>query len=69
MQAQLFLGVKEEIRANKLPPKSGYVLEAILDRGERPRGEIAALIGTGDRQARRITSALKELYGADASKQ
>ena len=60
LRDRILIWVEEEIRANKLPPKSGNVLEAILYRGELPRGEVAALIGTGDRQARRVTSALIE---------
>jgi hypothetical protein len=43
-----------------LPPKSGAVLEAILYRGELPRGDVDATVGTGERQARRIVSALVE---------
>jgi len=43
-----------------LPPKSGNVLEAVLYRGELPRSDVAALVSTGDRQARRIVSALIE---------
>jgi hypothetical protein len=42
----------------RLPPKSGSVIEAVLYRGELPRGEAANIVGTGDRQARRIVSAL-----------
>jgi hypothetical protein len=48
----------EEIRLGRLPPKSGAILEAVLYRGEMPRAEAAALIGTGERQARRVVSAL-----------
>ena len=43
---------------NKLPPKAGAALEALLYRGELPRGDAAAILGTGDRQARRVVSAL-----------
>jgi hypothetical protein len=49
---------EEEIRLGHLPAKSGNILEAVLYRGELPRGEMAAIVGTGDRQARRIISAL-----------
>ncbi len=48
----------EEISANRLPPHANRILEAVLYRGELPRGEIPILLGVGDRQARRITSAL-----------
>ena len=52
------LWAEEEIRADALPPKSGAVLQAVLYRGELPRGEVAELLGTGDRNSRRVTSAL-----------
>ena len=51
---------EEEIRLDKLPPRSGAVLEAILYRGQLPRGEVANLLNTSDRNARRVTSALLE---------
>lgn len=44
-----------------LPPaKSGSVLEAVLYRGELPRGDSDAGVGTGPRQSRRIVAALLE---------
>lgn len=48
----------DSVRMDKLPPKSGAILDAILYRGELPRSEVADIVGTGDRQARRILSAL-----------
>ncbi len=60
LRARILLWAEEEIRLNKLPPKSGAVLEALLYRGELPRGAAAALLGTGDRQARRVVSALTD---------
>lgn len=60
LRDRILIWAEEEIRADTLPPKSGMVLEAVLFRGELPRGEVAALLGTGERQARRITSALME---------
>lgn len=60
LRNRILIWAEEEVRANALPPKSGAILEAILYRGELPRGEIAALLGTSDRQARRVTSALIE---------
>jgi Fic family protein len=50
----------EEIRAGTLPAKAGQVLEAVLFRGELPRGDVPNLLNLTDRQARRITSALTE---------
>ena len=60
LRTRILLWAEEEIRLNKLPPKSGAVLEAVLYRGELPRGDAAAIVGTGDRQARRVVSALIE---------
>lgn len=48
----------EETRLSDLPLKSGAVLEAILYRGELPRGEVPDLLGYKERQARRVVAAL-----------
>ena len=59
LRARILLWAEEEIRLQKKPPpKSGGVLEALLYRGELPRGDAAAIVGTGERQARRVVSAL-----------
>lgn len=58
LRTRILLWVEEETRLNNLPPKSGSVLEAVLYRGELPRADAAGVVGTGDRQARRIVSAL-----------
>lgn len=58
LRDRILLWVEEEIRADTLPPKSGIVLEAVLYRGALPRGEVAGILGSSDRQARRVTSAL-----------
>ena len=60
LRARILLWTEEEIRLDRLLPKSGSVLEAVLYRGELPRGDAAAIVGTGDRQARRVVSALIE---------
>ena len=60
LRARILLWAEEEIRLNTLPPKSGAVLEALLYRGELPRGDAATILGTGERQARRVVSALIE---------
>jgi len=49
---------EEEVRAGSLPPKSGTVLEAVLHRGELPRGAVADLLGASPRHARRVVAAL-----------
>ena len=58
LRARILLWTEEEIRLDRLPPKSGAVLEAVLYRGELPRGDVAAIVATGERQARRVVSAL-----------
>ena len=58
LRARILSWAEVEIRLDRLPPKSGAILEALLYRGELPRGDAAAVIGTGDRQARRVVSAL-----------
>jgi len=60
LRARILLWTEEEIRLDRLPPKSGAILEAALYRGELPRAETAGVVGTGDRQARRVVSALLE---------
>lgn len=58
LRSRILTWADEEVRLNKLPLKANNVLEALLFRGELPRGETAALTGTGERQARRVVSAL-----------
>ena len=60
LRTRILLWAEEEIRLGSLPPKSGTILEALLYRGELPRNEVAPLLGVGERQGRRIVSALAE---------
>jgi Fic family protein len=60
LRTRILLWAEEEIRLGKLPPKSGSILEAVLYRGELLRGDAEAVVRTGERQARRIVSALVE---------
>ena len=60
LRARILLWTEEEIRLNHLPPKSGAILEAVLYRGELPRGDVASIVSTEARHARRIVSALFE---------
>ena len=60
LRARILVWAEEEIRLKNLPPRSGNVLEAILYRGELPRGDVPGIIGTADRQASRVVSALLE---------
>ncbi len=58
LRTRILLWAEEENRMGLLPPKAGAILEALLYRGELPRGDVDVVAGTGDRQARRIVSAL-----------
>ena len=58
LRTRIMLWAEEEIRCGHLPPKSGRVLDATLYRGELPRSSVAEIVDTGERQARRIASAL-----------
>ena len=58
LRTRILLWAEEEIRLGSLPRKSGSILEAVLYRGELPRGDADTVVGTGERQARRIVSAL-----------
>lgn len=60
LRDRILAWAEDEIQADRLPQKSGMVLEAVLYRGELPRGEVADTLGMSDRNARRITSALLE---------
>ena len=60
LRARVLIWAEEEIRAGALPAQAGRILEAVLHRGEVPRGEVDMIVGTGDRQARRILAALIE---------
>ena len=58
LRMRILTWADEEVRLNKLPPKASNILEALLYRGELPRGEAASIVSTGERQARRVVSAL-----------
>jgi Fic family protein len=68
LRTRILLWAEEEIRLGELPAKSGNILEALLYRGELPRGDADTVAGTGERQARRIVSALfeKEVLVSDS---
>ncbi len=66
LRSRILLWAEEEIRLGNLPAKSTNVLEVLLYRGSLPRGDVADVVGAGDRQARRIVSALAE-YGVIVS--
>jgi len=60
LRNRILLWVEEEVRAGALPSRAGSILEAILYRGELPRGDVADILGIGDRHARRVVAALSE---------
>jgi len=70
LRDRMLIWCEEEIRGGRPPQKSGRVLEAVMFRGELPRGDVAALLGATDRHARRITSALleREVIASDGTR-
>jgi Fic family protein len=60
LRTRILMWAGEETRLGELPAKSSSILEAVLYRGELPRADAASIVGTGERQARRIVSALLE---------
>jgi Fic family protein len=60
LRRRILLWAEEEVRTGALPSKAGVLLEAILYRGELPRGDVAGILGLGNRQARRVVAALIE---------
>lgn len=66
LRTRILMWTEEETRLGNLPPKAGNILEAVLYRGELPRGDVADLLGTTARHGRRIVSALTD-YGVLSS--
>ncbi len=58
LRERVRLWIEEEVRTEGLPPQAGNILEAVLYQGNLPRGDVPGIVGTGDRQGRRIVSAL-----------
>jgi len=58
LRIRIQLWAEAEIRTGSLPLHSDRVLESVLYRGKLPRGDVATLLNSTDRHARRITSAL-----------
>jgi Fic family protein len=70
LRTRILLWAEEEIRLGRLPAKSGILLEALLYRGEVRRGDVDAVVGTSERQGRRVVSALleKEVLTSESSR-
>ncbi len=60
LRDRILLWVGEEVRTGALPQKAGRILEAILFRGELPRGDVPELLAASDRHSRRVVAALIE---------
>ncbi|MDH4106765.1 MAG: Fic family protein [Gammaproteobacteria bacterium] len=58
LRTRIKLWADEEVATGKLPKQAGTVLEAILFRGELPRGDVPELLDTSERTARRVVAAL-----------
>ncbi len=60
LRDRILIWAEEEMRAGALPPKADTVLKPVLYQGQIERGEVETILGTSDRTARRVTSALLE---------
>lgn len=60
LRSRIQVWAEEEIRLGVLPARSGAVLEAVLYRGELPRGDAKDAIAGSERSARRVVAALIE---------
>jgi len=60
LRGRILLWAEEQMRLNRLPPKSGAILEAVLYRGELPRADTPGIVDSSERSARRVVSALIE---------
>ncbi len=58
LQTRVRVWAEEETRLSRLPAGSVTILDALLYRGELPRSAVPTLLGVGERQASRITTAL-----------
>lgn len=70
LRDRVLLWAEEEARSGALPQKAGRVLDALLYRGELPRGDVPELVGASERQARRVVAALADrgLVAADTAR-
>ena len=60
LRDRILIWAEEEKRAGTIPAKTANIIEALLYKGELNRGDIPNILGTSDRHARRIVSALVE---------
>jgi Fic family protein len=62
LRARILSWADDERKMGALPAKAGQVLEAILYRGELPRGDVPKLLQVTDRQALRVMNALSDRH-------
>jgi len=60
LRDRIMIWCEEQIRAAALPPKSEKILSALILQGELARGDVAELLGIGERSAQRVTKVLLE---------
>ena len=58
LRERIIVWCEEAIRTGVVPAKSDKILDALVYRGELPRGEVPGLLGTGERNAQYVTKAL-----------
>ncbi len=58
LRERIIVWCEEAIRTDVIPTKSDKILDALVYRGELPRGEVPGLLGTGERNAQYVTKAL-----------
>ena len=70
LRARVLVWAEEEIHLGRLLPRGKTLLEAMLYRGELPRGDVAGLLNTAERTARRVTSDLLKLgvFASDSTR-
>ena len=60
LRTRILVWAQEEMKAGRLPSKADRLLEAILYRGELPKGDVEKQLGVSERTARRIYTELME---------
>jgi Fic family protein len=60
LRTRILIWAKEEIHAQRLPPRSVVVLDTLLSVGELPRGDIQSMLDVSPATARRIIASLTE---------
>lgn len=58
LRARILVWTDEEVRLGRLPARAPRLMDALVNPGELARAQIAGVVGTGDRQARRIAGEL-----------